>query len=115
MTPVVTVPIAPGPAFSLAIKAPDDRLDYGFAAWLLPGEQLAPNPVVHAAPDGLVIDAVTLSGGVVVFWADAGSAGTTYEIECLAATAQGRTLRGRARLHVGSVGLDDPSIVAPVG
>ena len=88
-------------------KAPDDRLDYAFdhSAALLAGETLA-GATVAATPAGLVVDAITLSGGLALAWIAGGAADTGYVLASTAVTSQGRTIVASETLYVGPIGLD---------
>jgi hypothetical protein len=116
MTPIATVTRFDGVPGSFGAKSPDDVLDYGFNyPALAAGESLTGTPAVTVEPPGLTVNSATIAGTMAVLWLAGGVPGTSYTIACTINTTQGRTLASGAVLHVGPVGLDDPSAIAPGG
>ena len=94
-------------------KAPADRLDYIFELdELATGEAIA-TATITALPSDLQIETTTINGDQITFWAEGGSALTTYTLTCTATTTQHRIYTPSATLYVGAVGLDDSTQVAP--
>lgn len=72
-------------------KDPEAVLDYAFdwTAWLQDGETITDHTITVAA--GITNPSSSEAAGVVTVWLSGGTAGTTYTVECLITTSEGRT------------------------
>ena len=103
-----------GGVVRLRNQAPGDRWDHAFSLGQPDGDTLAGVPVITVQPTGLTIEAPAIVAGRVVAWISGGVAGTDYRLSVTCATARGLLLAKVAALHVGAVGLDDPTAIGGV-
>jgi hypothetical protein len=80
-------------------QQPADRLDYDIPCDLVSGDYIT-TAVASVEPSGLTVSSIVTDATTVKLWVEDGTAGTTYKIEVLITTNNGRKKEVEVKVRV---------------